>query len=41
LDDRDRVTRIEVKMEALEAKFDARIDYIFWLQEVIVAEKKN
>jgi len=44
LADRDRAIRTEVKMEALETKMDvkfeavnARIDYLFWLQGVIVA----
>jgi len=44
LADRDRAIRAEVKMEALETKMDvkfeavnARIDYLFWLQGVILA----
>ncbi len=44
LADRDRTIRLEAKMEALESKMDvkfeavnARIDYLFWLQGVIVA----
>ena len=44
LEDRDRTIRTESKMDALETKMDvkfeavnARIDYLFWLQGVIVA----
>jgi hypothetical protein len=44
LADRDRTIRLEAKMEALETKMDvkfeavnARIDYLFWLQGIIVA----
>ena len=44
LADRDRTIRLEAKMEALESKMDvkfeavnARIDYLFWLQGIIVA----
>ena len=44
LADRDRAIRLEAKMEALESKMDvkfetvnARIDYLFWLQGVILA----
>ncbi len=44
LADRDRAIRTEAKMdakfEAIDSKFDAvnsRIDYLFWLQGVIVA----
>jgi len=51
LADRDRIIRLEAKMEAFEIKMDAqeskmnvkfeavnsRIDYLFWLQGVIVA----
>ena len=44
LADRDRAIRTEAKMEAIETKMDvkfeavnARIDYLFWLQGVIVA----
>ena len=44
LADRDRTIRLEAKMETLETKMDvkfdavnSRIDYLFWLQGVIVA----
>jgi len=44
LADRDRAIRLEAKMEALESKVDvkfeavnARIDYLFWLQGIILA----
>ncbi len=44
LADRDRAIRTEANIEALEAKMEikfeavnARIDYLFWLQGVIVA----
>ncbi len=44
LADRDRTIRTEAKIETLEAKMNvkseavnARIDYLFWLQGVIVA----
>ena len=44
LADRDRTIRTEAKMDALETKMDVkfeavneRIDYLFWLQGVIVA----
>ena len=44
LADRDRTIRTEAKMETLETKMDvkfdavnSRIDYLFWLQGVIVA----
>jgi len=44
LADRDRIIRLEAKMDAQESKMDvkfeavnARIDYLFWLQGVIVA----
>jgi hypothetical protein len=44
LADRDRTIRTEVMLKALETKMDikfdavnARIDYLFWLQGVIVA----